>query len=224
MLKPSGFRKYFTTEKDPKDLIRKWQTVIRKEVRQIERQLRDINREKKKAESSVREAAKRQDMTSARILAKEIVQTNRTVTQLYANKAHMVAMQTALTEQLAVARVSGTLEKSTEVMTAMSDIIKIPELMKITQNLAREMEKAGVIEEMISEAVDDAIETEDLEEDTEIEVEKILSEITGEIKSLPTASGPQRVGAIQEPVSEEVENEMTEEDASLQARLNAMRS
>lgn len=173
---------------------------------------------------AVREAAKRQDLNSARILAKEIVQTNRTVTQLYANKAHMVSMQTALTEQLAVARVSGTLEKSTEVMEAMGKVLKIPELMQITQNLAREMEKAGVIEEMISESIEDAVETEDLEEQTEIEVEKILAEITGEIKQLPTAAVPQQMEA--KPVSIEAENEvqMTEEDEALRARLEAIRS
>ena len=88
----------------------------------------------------MREAAKRGDMNSVRILAKELVQTKRAVTQLHSNRAHIMSMQVALTEQLAVLRVSNTMQQSTTIMEAMGKLIKIPEMMKLSQDLAKGQE------------------------------------------------------------------------------------
>lgn len=50
----------------------------------------------------------------------------RQVTQLYTNKAHMIAMGTQLQEQLAMVKVAGTLSKSSEVMKLVNDMMKVP--------------------------------------------------------------------------------------------------
>ena len=52
------------------------------------------------------------------------------------------------------------------------------------------MEKAGLIEEMVSDAFESAMDEEDLEEETEAEVQKVMAEIAGEIQSLPAAKRP----------------------------------
>jgi hypothetical protein len=44
-------------------------------------------------------------VASARLLAKELVRTRKATTQLYTNKAHMIAMGTQLQEQLAMVKV-----------------------------------------------------------------------------------------------------------------------
>lgn len=62
-------------------------------------------REEKQAQKQVREAAKRGDVKSARLLARELVRTRKATTQLYTNKAHMIAMGTQLQEQLAMVKV-----------------------------------------------------------------------------------------------------------------------
>ena len=82
-------------------------------------------REEKAAQKQVREAAKRGDMASARLIAKELVRTRRAVTQLYTNKAHMISMGTQLQEQMAIVKVAGTLKKSTEVMKIVNDMMKV---------------------------------------------------------------------------------------------------
>jgi charged multivesicular body protein 3 len=68
-----------------------------------------LSREEKQAQKQVREAAKRGDVASARLLAKELVRTRKATTQLYTNKAHMIAMGTQLQEQLAMVKVRGCL-------------------------------------------------------------------------------------------------------------------
>ena len=53
---------------------------------------------------------------------------------------------------LAQIRVQGIMSSSTEVMHNMNDLMKIPELKDTMSKLAREMEKAGLIQELIDDA------------------------------------------------------------------------
>jgi charged multivesicular body protein 3 len=62
--------------------------------------LAEIQREQKKAEKLIKDAAKRSDMTSARILAKEVVNMRRTVTKLAMQKATFLSLSNQMTEQL----------------------------------------------------------------------------------------------------------------------------
>ncbi|KAL5218610.1 hypothetical protein ABZP36_019294 [Zizania latifolia] len=50
----------------PQQQLREWQRRLRNEGRNIERQIRDVQREEKKVEKSIREAAKRNDIGSAK--------------------------------------------------------------------------------------------------------------------------------------------------------------
>ena len=87
-------------------------------------------------------------------------------------------------------RVVGALEKSTDVMKAMSNLIKVPEVHQVMQDMSREMMKAGVIEEMI-EATFEAIDNpEELEEDVQQAVDNILYELTMGVKD-KMAKAPQ---------------------------------
>lgn len=70
----------------------------------------------------VREAAKRGDPASAKVIAREIVHTRKTIGQLYMNKAHMISMNAQLTEQLGVVKVAGTLSKSTQVCLSFNSV------------------------------------------------------------------------------------------------------
>jgi len=87
----------------------------RKEQRNLEKQIRDNSRLEKVAQKQIREAAKRNDMASAKTLAKELVHTRRMTTRLWTNKAHMMSMNSQLTEQLGMVKVAGTLKQSTQV-------------------------------------------------------------------------------------------------------------
>lgn len=49
-----GLLDVFKKPVDPKELVRKWQSDIRKEQRSLERQIREISRETKNADKQVR--------------------------------------------------------------------------------------------------------------------------------------------------------------------------
>jgi len=229
MLGQDGMFSRFFKQPDPKELVRKWQRDVRTQMRQIERQIRDVGREEKKAEKLIKEAAKNNDLAGAKIIAREVVGARKCVNRLYQNKAQMISMQAALTEQLGVARVAGTLKQSTEVMASINELIKLPELSKQMQEMAKEMMKAGIINEMVDDVMDSIGDSEDLEEEVDAEVEKVLSEVAGEyLEMMPTATGGARVVAKPQ---EEAEGgrpqailEGADDISDLQGRLAAMRN
>jgi len=178
----------------PQQQLREWQRRLRNECRVLDRQIRDVQREEKNVEKAIREAAKRNDMGSAKALAKELVRSRRAVNRLYENKAQLNSVSMHLGEIVATARTVGHLSKSAEVMKIVNNLMKAPELAATMQEFSKEMTKAGVMEEMVNEAVDSALDSEDMEEEIEEEVDKVLASVAGETASqLPDAARTQKI-------------------------------
>lgn len=214
-----------TPDKPPKEMVNEWSGKIRKEMRVIDRQIREIQREEEKVKRSIKEAAKKGEKDVCVILAKEMVQSKRAVTKLYASKAQMNSVQLSMKNQLALLRVSGSLQKSTEVMKAMQNLIKVPEIQATMRELSKEMMKAGIIEEMLEDTFESMDDSEDMEEAAEAEVDKILFEITagalGKAPSKVTDELPQMETGGATAASDEESEEDIEE---MQSRLAALRS
>ncbi|KAI3461384.1 hypothetical protein Pfo_018047 [Paulownia fortunei] len=210
---------------NPQQLLRDWQRRLRQECRNIERQIRDIQREEKNVQKSIKEAAKRNDMGSAKALAKELVRSRKTVNRLYENKAQLNSISMHLGESVAIARTVGHLSKSAEVMKLVNNLMKAPEVAVTMQEFSKEMTKAGVIEEMMNDAVDNALDSEDIEEETEEEVDKVLTAIAGETAAqLPEAIRKEKLKqpATSEDAEENIDDE--EELEEIRARLARVRS
>ncbi|CAL1575149.1 unnamed protein product [Knipowitschia caucasica] len=214
-----------TPDKAPKEMVNEWSGKIRKEMRVIDRQIRDIQREEEKVKRSIKEAAKKGERDVCIILAKEMIHSKRAVTKLYASKAHMNSVQLSMKNQLALVRVSGSLQKSTEVMKAMQNLVKIPEIQATMRDLSKEMMKAGIIEEMLEDTFESMEDGEDMEEEAEEEVDKILFEITagalGKAPSKVTDELPEMESKGATAASDEESEEDIEE---MQSRLAALRS
>lgn len=210
---------------NPQELLRDWQRRLRQECRNIERQIRDIQREEKNVQKAIKDAAKRNDMGSAKALAKELVRSRKTVNRLYENKAQLNSISMHLGESVAVARTVGHLSKSAEVMKLVNNLMKAPEVAVTMQEFSNEMTKAGVIEEMMNDAVDNALDSEDIEEETEEEIDKVLTAIAGETAAqLPEAVRKEKLKqpATSEDAEENIDDE--EELEEIRARLARVRS
>lgn len=214
-----------TQDKPPKDLINEWSLKIRKEMRVIDRQIRDIQREEEKVKRSIKDAAKKGQRDVCIILAKEMIQSKRAVSKLYASKAQMNSVLLSMKNQLALLRVAGAMQKSTEVMKAMQNLVKIPEIQATMRELSKEMMKAGIIEEMLEDTFESMEDGEEMEEAAEEEVDKILYDITagalGKAPSKVTDALPEMEPAGAAAASEDESEEDIEE---MQSRLAALRS
>ncbi|CAH3027463.1 unnamed protein product [Porites evermanni] len=166
-----------TPQKTPKEQVQEWCRGLRKENRNLDRQIRAIQREEEKATRTLRDAAKKGQKDVCMILGKEIVQSRKAVSKIYASKAQLNSVEMSMKNQLATLRLAGSLEKSSEVMRYMQQLVKVPEIQATMQELSKEMMKAGIIEEMLEDTFE-GLEEDDLEEAAQEEVEKVLFEVT----------------------------------------------
>eukprot|EP00093_Oithona_nana_P010076 10076.XXX_607217_606477_1 [CDS] Oithona nana genome sequencing. len=215
---------------DPKELVNEWSKQLRKEGYSLDRQIRQIQRSEQAAVKSIKDAAKKGDSASAKVLAREVVHSRKAVSKIYTAKANLKSVEMQMKGQAAQVRVAGSLSKSADTMKAMQQLVKIPEIQKTMQEMSKEMMKAGIIEEMMEDTFESLEDQDELEDDVQNEVDKVISEImAGKISKMPAA--PEASIDLPEPSREELEPkeeeepEAEEEDLEEMAqRLQALRS
>ena len=116
---------------DPKAQVRKWKSDMRKEQRTLDRQMRGtaaarreriatcslhcplarrdagIQREEDKVKKSIKDAAKRGDTQTCKMLAKEIVRSRKAVNRMHTSKAQMNSVVMQMENQLGARRACG---------------------------------------------------------------------------------------------------------------------
>ena len=213
-----------TKSADPKEQVQEWCKKIRKEGYNLDRQINAIKREELKVSKSLKEAAKKGDKEVCAILAKEIINSRKSVNKLYTAKANLSSVQNQMKGQLATLKVSGALSQSADVMKSMNALVKIPETQKVMMELSKEMMKAGIIEEMLDDTMEGFTEEESLEEAAQEEIDKIILELTtGKLTDAPAAVKDTLPAQESREEEEEVEEE-GEELEEMQSRLEALRS
>lgn len=212
-----------TIGKTPKEQVREWTSQLRKEGYALDRQIRAIQREEEKTKRMLKDAAKRGDTDVCRVLAKEIVAARKSVNRIHTSKAHLNSVQLSMNHQLALLKVSGSLERSTEVMQSMQNLVKVPEIARTMQDLSREMMKAGIIEEMMEDTFESVFDDEGLEEEAGEEVDKLLWELTaGQLGTAPAAVSESLPDATMEAASASAASDTDLTD--MEMRLEALRS
>jgi len=210
---------------DPKEQVNEWCKKLRKEERGLERQVTAIRREELKVTRSLKEAAKKGDKDVCKILAREVVNSRKAVNKIYAAKANLNSVQLQMKGQLAQVKIAGALSSSTDVMKAMQQLVKLPEIQKTMMEMSREMMKAGIIEEMLDDTMEGLGDEEELEEEVQSEVDKILAELTdGKLGEAPTVPEGSLAGPSKPQVEEEEEEEEEDDLEEMQSRLQALRS
>ena len=126
---------------DPKELVNQWSKQLRKEGYSLDRQIRQIQRSEQAAVKSIKDAAKKGDSASAKVLAREVVHSRKAVSKIYTAKANLKSVEMQMKGQAAQVRVAGSLSKSADTMKAMQQLVKIPEIQKTMQEMSKEMMK-----------------------------------------------------------------------------------
>ncbi|KIJ70512.1 hypothetical protein HYDPIDRAFT_105262 [Hydnomerulius pinastri MD-312] len=188
----------------PEEKVRAWQAKLRAESRQLDREMRQLDAATAKARMTVKQLAVKGDVKSARILAKEVVRSTKQKDRLSVSKARLGSIGTQLTQQLAMMKVTGSLQKSTEIMKLSNSLIKLPQISQAMRDMSMEMTKAGIMEEMLEDTLE-MDEDEEIMEEADAEVDKVLFELTnGKLGQAGT------VGAELPSVQDALEDEETE--------------
>jgi len=203
----SLFGKKQTTE----EVVKKWKRELRKEDRELDKTIRSIEVEEQKLKRSIKELAKKGDKASAKVLAKEIVQSRKAKERIYKSKAQLNSVSMQLSTSLSMMKVAGVMQKSTQIMGIMNNLVKLPQINQVMMAMAREMEKSGLIEEVMDDVMDNDAE---IDEQADEELDKVVEEITLGVKTAATAHSelPKQKG-------EEEEDDMKD----LEKRLGALK-
>ena len=99
----------------------------------------DIKREEMKVKTSIKQAAKRGDMSSAKTLASEIVRSRKAVNRLHTTKAQMNSVMMQMENQMGQKKLMGSLQKSSVIMGAMNRLVKVEGISQTMQSMQQEM-------------------------------------------------------------------------------------
>ncbi|KAI8327170.1 hypothetical protein EDC96DRAFT_532520 [Choanephora cucurbitarum] len=175
-------------------MVKKWRQEIRAQQRGIDRQIRAIDTE---------------EIKNCKMLAKELIRSQRHKDRLYTSKAQMNSIIMHVRTPTSYSKVAGSLQKSGEVMKLVNQLSRLPEISQTMQQMSMEMTKAGLMEEMIGDTMD-------MMDDDDIEKLQMKKCMLGEAGS---------VGATLEsrPAVEEPESESEEEGPELDMMQNALK-
>ncbi|WWD22758.1 hypothetical protein CI109_107251 [Kwoniella shandongensis] len=161
----------------PEEKVKAWQTKLRQQERQLDREIRNLEVATQKSRIELKQLAKKNDVKSARILAKEVVRANKQRDRLESSKARIKSVNMQLQHQLSMVKVTGAFQKSTEIMKTTNALVKLPQLSATMREMSMEMMKSGIMEEMMEETLD-TVDDDELEEEADAEVDKVLFELT----------------------------------------------
>lgn len=180
--------------------VRGVQQQLRQQQRVLDREVRQIDTAINKTKVDIKRLAKKGDTRNATLLAKEVVRANKHKARLTTSKAQLNSISMQLQQQLAMFKVTGNMQKSTEIMKLSNSLVRLPEMMSTMREMNGELMKAGILEEMMGDTLDASAlgDEEDVEAEADAEVDNVLYEITdgklGEAaptSNLPTLEEPQ---------------------------------
>ena len=88
-----------------------------------------------------------------KVLAKELVATRKAKERIMTAQAQLNSVSMQLSTNTAMQKVSGAMGRSAQVLQCMNKLINIPEISAAMRVMAQEMEKAGIIEEMVDDTM-----------------------------------------------------------------------
>ncbi|PVU90965.1 hypothetical protein BB561_004634 [Smittium simulii] len=187
----------FAKPPTPEEMVRKWRSSLRAQERQLDRQIKNIEMEETKIKKELKNLAAKNNTKLCRTLARELVKSKQQKNRIITTKVQLNSVSMELQRQLSLKKISGSIQKSVHVMATVNNLVNVPELQSVMQQMSKEMIKSGIIEEM-TEDVLDTLDESDLEEEVEEEVEKVLYEVTnGIIGKTPAISAGKQVQADQ---------------------------
>lgn len=209
---------------DPKEQMRKINLLLRKNKRDLDRSLNQLNPLKKKTELLIKKSAKQKDYKSAKIYARELININKQYNKLYTLKTRIDSISMAINEQWSMNKLTQSLQVLTGIMRDVNSLVNLGVVLGTMQELLKELMKAGVINEMMDDMVDLDVEDDELESESQDEVNKIIQSLTEEKFSkidteVPTAGieEPEQP----EPVAEDEDYEALDE---MRERLKALQN
>ena len=158
--------------------------MMNKSIRELDRERANLGVQEKKIISDIKLAAKNNQLSSVKIMAKDLVRTRRYMSKFYEMKSHLQGVQLRMQTIKSTEAMARSMAGATRAMTALSKQLDLPSITAILQEFQTETEKLGITQEVMGDTIDDVMgELGDTEQE-EMVVAQVLDEIGIDASSL----------------------------------------
>lgn len=215
---------------DPKEQHRKIRAALRKNGRQIDRNLNELQALQRKSKDLIKKAAKQNDTKAVRVYAKELYQVNKQYNRMYTSKAQLNSVTMKVEEAYKMKNLTNSMANSTGIMKEVNSLVRLPQIQSTMIELERELMKAGIMTEMVDDTMESLDMGEDeMNEEVEEQVNKIIEEYTtdkfAKVNNVPTKELPSSQQEEEKEVAEDKVNEEADKMIDdMRERLRALQN
>lgn len=163
--------------KPVKEVIRENQRLIKKGVRELEKEISNLQRNEKKLNADIRKMVKQNQMGAAKVMVKDLVRTKKSVTKFIELKTHLNAVGLKIQTVKSTQAMTDAMKGVTKALVAVNKSVDLPSLNKIMAEFMKENEKNELMQETMGDAIDDAMEEGDTNSEEDLIMRQILDEI-----------------------------------------------
>ncbi|BGO92219.1 hypothetical protein NBRC10512_000951 [Rhodotorula toruloides] len=170
----------FGRTKTPAERLRQHQRALQKAQRELDRERSKLEQQEKKLIMDIKNGARKGEIGSCKVMAKDLVRTRRYVSKFYTMKTQLQAVSLRIQGMRSNQQMAEAMKGATKAMSLMSRQLNLPQIQRILQDFEKESSMMDMKEEMMGDAIDDAMK-DDVGETEEEEGDRILEEVLAEI-------------------------------------------
>ncbi|GAA6009166.1 hypothetical protein JCM10207_004292 [Rhodosporidiobolus poonsookiae] len=170
----------FGRTKTPAERLRQHQRALQKAQRELDREKSKLEQQEKKLIMDIKNGARKGEMGSCKVMAKDLVRTRRYISKFYSMKTQLQAVSLRIQGMRSNQQMAEAMKGATKAMSMMSRQMNLPQIQRILQDFEKESSMMDMKEEMMGDAIDDAMDDE-VGETEEEEGDRILEEVLAEI-------------------------------------------
>lgn len=175
----SLFEWVFGKSLTPQERLKKNQRALERTQRELEREKRKLEAQEKKLTLDIKKAAKNNQISAAKIKAKDLVRTRSYVSKFNNMQTQLQAISLRIQAVRSSDQMSSSMREATVLLAGMNRSMNLPQLQKISMEFEKQNELMDQRQEFIDEAIDGVMEDDEFNEDEEADeiVNKVLDEI-----------------------------------------------
>lgn len=165
----------FAPKQTPTELLQECKKSIRAATREIERAQEELNEKKAIKEQELKIYAKRGEVETARVLAKDLVRMRGSIAKFHALLGELQSVEVNLITMSSTEAMSGAMRSAALSMQRMNRAQSLPALQNIIKTFGKEQDQLNRKQDMMNEAMDDVFEPNEQEENAL--VDQVLDEV-----------------------------------------------
>ena len=164
-------------DKPLKEILRENKRQITRAVRELDREKAALEKEEKRLTVEIKKAARENQMSSVKIMAKDLVRTRQHITKFIEMRSHLQGVALKLQTVKSHEAMASAMQNTAKAMAKMNKAVNVKTITKMLADFERENARTEMMQEVMGDAIDDALADDAVEEEEDRVVNQVLDEI-----------------------------------------------